>query len=134
MTHTILLDLVEDQQARARLSIVSCAESGEWLNALPIVLLGLCLSEDMVRVAVGIRLGVPICRPHLCASCGANVEAFGAYALSCHLSKGRHSRHAALNDIVKQTLESTKIMCQLQPSGLFCSDGKKLDGAFIYSS
>ena len=74
--------------------------------------------------------GVPICRPHLCASCGANVEALGAHGLSCRFSKGRHSRHTALND-VKRTLESVKIPCHLEPSGLFRSDGKRPDGAPI---
>ena len=85
----------------------------------------------MVRVAVGFRLCVPICRPHLCASCGANVEALGAHGLSCRFNKGRHSRHAALNDIVKRTLESVKIPCHLEPSGLFSSDGKRPDGTSI---
>ena len=113
---------------------VSCAESGAWLNALPIAHLGLRLSDDVVRVAVGLRLGVPICRPHLCASCGANVEALGVHGLSCRFSKGRHSRHAALNDILKWTLESAKILCHLEPSGLFRSDGKRLDGASIVPS
>ena len=103
-THTMVLDLVQDQQARARLLAVSCAESGAWLNALLITPLGLRLSDDVVRVAVGLRQGVPICRHRLCASCGANVEALGAHGLSCRYSKGRHSRHAALNDIVKWIL------------------------------
>ena len=93
-------------------------QSGAWLNALPIAPLGLRLSDDVIRVAVGLRLGVPICRPHLCVSCGANVEALGVHGLSCCFSKGRHSRHAALNDILKRTLESAKIPCHFKPSGL----------------
>ena len=110
---------------------MSCGESGAWLNALPIAPLGLLLSDDVVRVAVGLRLGVPICRLHLCASCCANVDALGVHGLSCHFSKGRYSRHVALNDIVKRTLESIKIPCHLEPSGLFRSDGKRPDGASI---
>ena len=78
----MLLDLVQAQQARSRLLAVLCAESGAWFNSLPISPLGLRLSDDVVRVAVGLRLGVPICRPHLCARCGTNVEALGAYGLS----------------------------------------------------
>ena len=127
-THTMLLDLVQDQQAWARLLAVLCAEPGAWLNALPIAPLGLRLSDDVVTVAFGLRLGIPIYRPHICASCG---EALGAQGLSCRFSKGRHSRHAALNDIVKRTLESVKIPCHLEPSGLFRSDGKRPDGASI---
>ena len=128
-THTMLLDLAQDEQARARLLVVSCAESGAWLNALPIAPLGLRLSDDVVRVAIGLRLGVPICRSHLCGSCGANDEVLGVHSLSFHFSKGRHSRHAALNDILKRTLESAKIPCHLEPSGIFRSDGKRPDGA-----
>ena len=78
----MLLDLVHDQQTRARLSAVSCVESGAWLNDLPIAPLGLCLSDGVVRVAVGLCLGVSICRPDLCTNCSANVEALGAYGLS----------------------------------------------------
>ena len=60
-----------------------------------------------------------------------NVEALGVHGLSCRFSKGRHSRHAALNDILKRTLESAKIPYHLEPSGLFRSDGKRPDGASI---
>ena len=56
---------------------------------------------------------------------------WGAHGLCCRFSKGRHSRHAAPNDIVKQTLESIKIPCHLEPSGLFRSDDKRPDGASI---
>ena len=54
----MLLDLVQNDQARAHLLAVSCAKSGEWLNTLPIAPLGLRLSDDVVRVAIGLRLGV----------------------------------------------------------------------------
>ena len=46
----MLLDLAQDEQARARLLTVSCAESGAWLNALPIAPLSLHLSDDVVRL------------------------------------------------------------------------------------
>ena len=109
---------------------VSCPESGAWLHALPIAALGLRMSDDVVRVAAGLRLGVLLCRPHLCASCGADVT-LGTHGLSCRFSKGRHSRHAVVNDIVKRSLESAKILCHLEPTGLFRSDGKRPDGASI---
>ena len=89
------------------------------------------MSDDLVRVAASLRLGVPLCRPHQCASCGADVSTRGTHGLSCHFSKGRHSRHAAVNDIVKRSLESAKIPCHLEPTGLFRSDGKRPDGASI---
>ena len=85
----------------------------------------------MVRVASGLRLGVPLCRPHLCISCGEDVNILGTHGLSCRFSKGRHSRQASFNDIIKRSLESAKIPCHLEPTGLFRSDGKRPDGASI---
>ena len=130
-TYNVLLEQASDHQAKARLMAVSCPESGAWLHAFPIAALGLRMSDDVVRVAAGLRLGVPLCRSHLCASCGADVSTLGTHGLSCRFSKGRHSRHAAVNDIVKRSLESAKIPCHLEPIGLFRSDGKRPDGASI---
>ena len=86
------------------------------------------MSYDVIRIAAGLRLGVPLCRPHLCSCCGAAVNIQGTHGLSCRFSKGRHSRHAAINDIVKR---SAKIPCHLEPTSLFQSDGKRPDGASI---
>ena len=49
----------------------------------------------------------------------------------CRFSKGRHSRHASLNDIVKRALDSAKVPCHLEPAGLYRSDGKRPDGASV---
>ena len=67
----MLLEEAPDSQTKARLLAVACPESGAWLNALPIAALGLCLSDDVVRMAVGLRLGASLCRPHICSCCGA---------------------------------------------------------------
>ena len=130
-TYNNLLEQAPDLQAKARLIAVSCPESGAWLNALPIAALGLRMNDDVVRIAAGLRLGVPLCRPHLCTSCGADVNILGTHGLSCRFSKGRHSRHASINDIIKRSLESAKIPCHLEPTGLSRSDGKRPDGATI---
>ena len=66
-----LLDKAPDNQAVAHLLAASCPESGAWINALPRAALGLHLSNDAVRVAVSLHLGVPLCRPHKCSMCGA---------------------------------------------------------------
>ena len=131
VTYNVLLEQASNRQAKARLMAVSCPESGARLHALPIAALGLRMSDDVVRVAAGLRLGVPLCRPHLGASCGADVSTLGTHGLRCRFSKGRHSRHAAVNNIVKRSLESAKIPCHLEPTGLFRSDGKRSDGASI---
>ena len=61
-------------------------------------------------------------------SCGADVNIHGTHGLSCRFSKGRHSRHASINDIIKRALESAKVPCHLEPTGLFRSDGKRQMG------
>ena len=129
--HTILLETAPSPECRARLLAVSCPESGAWLNALPISSVGLKMDDEVVRIAVGLRLGLPLCRSHVCSSCGGEINQRGTHGLSCRFSKGRHSRHAALNDIVKRALDSAKIPSHLEPSGLFRSDGKRPDGATV---
>ena len=73
---------------------------------------------------MGLRLGVPICGPHSCHHCGAEVD----HALSCRKSEGRHQRHAALNDIIHRTLTSAHVPSRLKPLGLNRVDGKRPDG------
>ena len=126
-----LWDLAISDVAKARLLAVSCAESGAWLNALPLSSIGLRMDDDVVRIAVGLRLGLPLCSAHTCSGCGGDVLEDGIHGLSCRYSRGRHSRHAALNDIVKRSLDAAKIPSHLEPSGLYRADGKRPDGASV---
>ena len=95
-----LLDQASDAITRVRLLAVSRKESGAWLHAIPNSSLGLRMDNETIRVAAGIRLGVPLCSPHSCQHCGAAVDRSGLHGLSCHFSTGQHYRHAALNDII----------------------------------
>ena len=81
-----------------------------------------------MRVAVGLCLGVPVCGPHSCHRCGAEVDVLGHNVLSCRRSEGRHQRHAALKDIIHRTLASAHVPSRLKPPGLNRSDGKRPDG------
>ena len=49
---------------KARLSGVSCTGASDWLNAIPSRTLCQNLSDSQFRVAVGLRLGAPVCSPH----------------------------------------------------------------------
>ena len=84
---------------------------------MPISSVGVRMDDDVVRIAVSLRLGVPLCHPHVYSCCGAEVNNLGTHGLSCQFSKGRHSRHAALNDIIKRALDYARIPCHLEPSG-----------------
>ena len=60
-----LLDQSSHAITRARLLAVSTKESGAWLHAVPNSSLGLRMDNEMIRVAVGLRLGVSSMQPTL---------------------------------------------------------------------
>ena len=55
-----------DINNKARLLTAVSPHSGDWLNAMPMSFFGLRLDNEMMRVRVGLRLGVKICEPHTC--------------------------------------------------------------------
>jgi hypothetical protein len=115
---------------QARLLAVSAEHAGEWLKAPPITSVGLRLSNEMIRVAVGFRLGARTCEPHSCP-CGKMVEADGLHGLSCRRSGPRHQRHAELNDIIWRSVKKAQIPAVKEPIGLVRSNGKRPDGATL---
>ena len=120
-----------DELAQARLLASQRKESGEWLHAPPMSAIGLRMDDEVLRVAVGLRLGVALCRPHKCHQCGAEVDHLGLHGLSCRRSQGRHPRHAAVNDLLKRLLASAKIPSLLEPTGIARSDGRRPDGISV---
>ena len=113
---------------KARLLAASSKESGVWLNVTPVTSLGLRLDNTAVRIAMGLCLGLQLCRPNTCQHCGAQVTEFTTHGLSCRKSAGRHFRHAALNDIIHRALSAAHIPSHLEPSGLARADGERPDG------
>src|SRR6218665_3302958 len=83
----------------ARLNASMAPHASDWPHALPLTTFNLKLSDEAVRVAVGLRLGSAICEPHTCV-CGASVSAKGSHGLSCSLGFGRQARHSNINDII----------------------------------
>ena len=80
---TSLCDNATNTISRARLQAVSTAESGLWLNALRLSSVGLRMDDTTIRIAVGLRLGLPLCHPHSCRRCGGHVDEFATDGLSC---------------------------------------------------
>ena len=80
--------LAKNQVDRARLIAVSAPHAGDWLKAIPISAFGLRLDDDSKRIAVGLRLGLPLCSSHSCL-CGEQVDSRGIHGLSCRTSAGR---------------------------------------------
>ena len=92
--------------------------------------IGLRLSDEVIRVAVGFRLGCITCQPHIC-NCGAMVDARGLHGLSCRKSGPRHARHSQLNDLIWRAVKRAQIPATKEPIGLSRIDGKRPDGATL---
>ena len=114
-SYDALLNNATDPRSRARLLAVATRESGAWLHALPVSSLGLRMEDDVVRIAVGLRLSVPLCRPHRCCHCRGEVDELATHGLSCVKSIGRHSRHAAINGIIQRALATAQIPSTWSP-------------------
>ena len=82
-TFEAILSNALDSRSRARLLATSTKESGAWLNTLPVSSLGLRLDDNSIRIAVGLRLGAPLCRVHTCQLCGGEVDELALHGLSC---------------------------------------------------
>ena len=119
-----------NQLHRARLLAAAEPHSGAWLDALPVEKLGLHLPNDVLRIGVALRLGIPVSLPHRC-KCGATADSLGHHQLSCHRDPGRLPRHAALNDIIKRGLAAAGVPALLEPRGLDRGDGRRPDGITI---
>jgi hypothetical protein len=124
---SVLHNHYSGKEDKARLLACQHAHSGDWLHAYPISTCGLRLSNDDIRVAVGLRLGSNLCAPHTCV-CNNAVTARGTHGLSCRHSKGRLPRHTLLNDVIHRALLRAGIQNKLEPSGLSRTDSKRPDG------
>ena len=125
-----LLHSAGNPRDRARLLSSQSTHSADWLLALPISAVGLRLSNEAVRVAVGMRLGVKICEEHQCP-CGVIVDKLGTHGLSCRKSAGRQQRHSLINDIIWRAMTKAKVQAVKEPSGLTRRDGKRPDGVTL---
>ena len=127
VTSEQVLSAAQNQVGLARLIAAAAPHSGAFLQAMPCSAVGTRLDDASLRIAVALRLGASVCAPHSCV-CGGAVDEFGAHGLSCRKSAGRHSRHSALNDIIKRSLATAEIPSRLEPTSLARSDGKRPDG------
>ena len=123
----VLLSMANSPSDVARLLAVASLHAGDWLNALPISSCGFRLEDDVVRVGVGLRLGLQICESHRCV-CDSMVDQLGAHALSCKFGIGRLSRHGMLNDIVHRAFTSAGIPAMKEPTGLVKGCALRPDG------
>ncbi|CAK9295356.1 unnamed protein product [Gordionus sp. m RMFG-2023] len=100
----------------------------EWLKALPSSNLGLLLTNEELRIAIGLRLGCNILANSICTLCSQPVDCFGHHPLHCRFSKGRHSRHSAVNGTIFRALRSAQIPATLEPCSLSTENNIRPDG------
>jgi len=122
-----VLSAAPDQAGKARLIAAAAPHSGAFLNVYPCSSLGTRLDNSSLRIVVALRLGAPVCLPHVCV-CGMAVDSSGRHGLSRRKSAGRLSRHNAVNDLIKRALMSADVPSRLEPKSLAQHDDRRPDG------
>ena len=102
---------------KAGLLAVKADHGSEWIFALPISACCLRISNEAVRIAIGLHLGLNICEPHSCP-CGGDIDAKGIHDLSFKRSAGRSIRYQQINDLVWRALRRADTPSIKEPSGL----------------
>src|SRR6218665_1745852 len=129
-TSSDLFHPLTEKHDQARWRAVTAQHAGDWLHSLLITSCGMRLSDEALRVAVGLRLGANICEPHTCA-CGAFVSARGEHGLSCSLGFGRVARHSVINDLIHRALIKAGFPAVKESQGLLRSNRKRPDGIIL---
>ena len=84
------------------------------------------MDDHTTRIAVGLRLGTPLCQPNICYHCGGHFDALATHRLSCIKSQGHFSRQASINAIIHKSLAAVNVPSTLELTGLCRSDGNNL--------
>ena len=100
------------------------------MHALPVSTTGLRFEDEHLRVAVGLRLGTPLCSSHQCQHCGEEVDIISRHGMSWR-SEGRQKRHAEFNNIIHHALTSAHVPARQEPPGLLWTDVKQPDGVLV---
>ena len=112
--------------AIASMLSVSTHESGSLYTGLPSTVDCTRLSDTELTIAVGLRLGVAFAAPGTCI-CGATLDEFGHYALTCNRGLERFRRHEALNQCIRSMFSAAGHAALLEPRGLTPSDNRRPD-------
>ena len=60
------------------------------------------------------------------------MDTLGRHGLSCKFAKGRHSRHANANDLIKRALSTADVPAVLEPLGLSNTGNERPDGLSLF--
>jgi len=99
------------------------------VKAPPITAVSLLLSDKVIRVAIGLRLGANQCAPQRCR-CETRRYTRHARAVLFH-SAGQHVRHYLINGIVNRALVRGGIAAVKEPNGLVSTSSLRPDGTTL---
>ena len=94
---------------------------------------GLRLTDKMIRISVGTRLGARTCEPYTYVSLRQGGRRKRLHDISCRKSAARHQRHSHLNDIIWRAVKRAQIPAVKEPINLSRDDGKRPDGVSLIS-
>jgi hypothetical protein len=127
-----------EPQELPRLRQVMGGAGYEFLEAFPSSNLDCLLSNEEIRVAICLRLGLDVVTEHICrhytkrnANIPVIVNSKGHHALICKNSAGRSHRHRICNVIINKSLQRAGFSTTLEPTGLIRRDGKRPDGVTL---
>ena len=103
---TSLVDSMIDASSRIRILSSAKDESQGWIHGLLSSSLAQKMDSEVVRIAIGLRLGVPLCPPHRCSQCGSQVDEFGRHGLSC---PKKREECTEIGSIVRNCLNGLRI-------------------------
>ena len=88
------------------------------------------MRDDVIRVAVGLLLGLSLCCQRICLQRRAEVSALVIH-ISCGYSKRHHSCYITFNDMIWMSLSSKNICCQHKSIDIFRYNSKRTDRVSI---
>ena len=97
MRYQELLDNQPVPTEKARLIATHSEHSSGWQTAVPIKDLGLKLDDRSFQLAVRLHLGMSLCHPNKCGSCGLMVDTTARHGLSCIRAKVTRPRQCKSN-------------------------------------
>ena len=132
---TVIMIIIKADAPSCRLArILTAAQghSGDRITAYPIAQVGTRLDDETLRISVALWVGLNVCLAHQCR-CGATVQSERLHTLSYRFSVGRFSRHSAINNIIKRSIDTAGFHSILVPVGLDGGDGEKTRCSDVFS-
>jgi len=108
-----------DESTRAHLQLVQQPGAGAWLFARPSKVLGLHLDAAFFRVALRMRLRVPVASTDgYCPLCDGIADRYGDHARACPCGGDRTKRHNRLRGLVAARASAAGLSPEVEKQGL----------------